>query len=152
MAWGDEDLLEATTADRSEYSQELRVSQVAPRFRVPGSAYLTIRAEDEAAVEARVAGLPDSLKTMLHVVDAEDLHRRWGEWYVGLPARGKLLHIGHESERTYGGYGNLLRTLKELARSLGDARWFITPRIEPEWIDELRVVDGVLGYERVEVE
>src|SRR5688572_21341866 len=126
MAWGDEDLLEATTADRSEYSQELRVSQVAPRFRVPGSAYLTIRAEDE--------------------------DRRWGEWYVGLPARGKLLHIGHESERTYGGYGNLLRTLKELARSLGDARWFITPRIEPEWIDELRVVDGVLGYERVEVE
>jgi tetratricopeptide (TPR) repeat protein len=152
MAWGDEDLLEATIADRSEYSQELRVSQVAPRFRVPGAAYLTIRAEDAAAVEARVAGLPDSLKTMLHVVDAEDLHRRWGEWYVGLPARGKLLYIGHETERTYGGYGNLLRTLKELAPSLGDARWFITPREEPEWIDELRVVDGVLGYERVEVE
>lgn len=151
MAWGDDGVAElaAKIADGGTHAAELRVEQVAPRYRVPGSAYLKIREGREVAVEAALAAMDEKLHTMLKVADAAVLHRAWGDWHAGLPARGGLLHVGHETERTYGGYGNILAAIQRLAPDLEDARWFVSERSEARWIDELRVVDGALRYRRV---
>lgn len=139
MVWGDPQDLEAAICDRSEYSQELEISQVAPRYRVPGSAYLKIREGCEAEVEAALTAMDENLHTLLQVC-------------AGLPTAGAFVHVGHESERTYAGYGNALRAVQALARWLEDARFFITERSEASWIDELRIVEGVLAYRRLEIE
>ncbi|HEY5928403.1 MAG TPA: tetratricopeptide repeat protein [Kofleriaceae bacterium] len=134
--------------DTEEYRMELQVDHVSPRYLVPSAAFVPVRAGCEREVEAAHAALSDALRNVLHLHDAANLHGRDGaSWYAGLPTTGKLVEIGHHSDRAYAGYGNLFRAIGAFAQWLGDARFFISEDYST-FVDEYRIRDGVLQVER----
>jgi tetratricopeptide (TPR) repeat protein len=159
-AWGDRTLhylvvrmlsypeLQAELAgDTDEYRMELDVDQVTPRFAVPSAAFVPIRAGCEDAVAAALAAMTDRIQGVLAVRDAAELRAGTGSWYAGLPPAGKLVEVGHSTDRSYAGYGNLFRAIETIAPMLGDARFFISEDYS-SWIDDYRIENGTLSVER----
>jgi tetratricopeptide (TPR) repeat protein len=120
---------------------------VSPRYAVPSAAYVPIRAGCEQQVTAAIEAMTESLQNVLHLREAAELRAGERTWYAGLPASGKLVEIGHHSDRSYAGYGNLFRAIGSLAAWLGDARFFISEDYST-WIDDYRLRDGALTVER----
>jgi tetratricopeptide (TPR) repeat protein len=137
------ELADELATDTEESRLELDVMQVAPAFRVQSAAFVPVRAGCEEELAVLVDALPPSLQNVLGVREAAELRKGSSDWYAGLPAHGMLLEIGHSSDRTYCGYGNLFRALLALAPRLADARFFITEQYSC-WVDEYRIRDGVL--------
>lgn len=148
MAWGDAQGLAEACISTEECSQGLDVDQVAPRFRVQGSAYLVVRVGHEAEVVRAIEGLGEALRGAVQAVDAGTLNEC--DLYARLPDGGWLVRVGQAGDRSPVVYGALLRAVAALAPWLEDGRLLIRERGENgRWIDELRVVDGALAYERL---
>lgn len=142
----DDELVTELVADTGEYRMELQVDQVSPLFRVPGRALLPIRDGGGAAVAAALDGMSDRMRGVLAVCDVAQLARGDG-WYAGLPPAGEFVVVGHDSDRSYAGYGNLVRALAALAPLLGDARFFVSEDYDV-FVDDYQIQDGVLRVTR----
>lgn len=133
--------------DFDEHRNELRVEQVSPAYRVPRAAYLPVRADRLADVEAFFDAASERLTNCVRPVDGARLRDgREAAWFAGLPRR-PLIQVGHDSDRTYAGYANIYRAIKALAPMLDDCRFYISEDYST-FVDEYRIEGGALWLER----
>lgn len=126
--------------DTAEERNELHVEQITPPFDIDREAFVTVESAALEDLRKVYATLSERVQYMLHFHEP-------GEHGAPLDPQKAYLRLCHDSDRTYAGYANIYRALKALAPFCEDARFMISEDYA-RWVDEYRIEEGVLGFER----
>ena len=132
------------------YRCELQVEQLTPVFGSRRAAFLPVRAGHEAEVSDLLAELPNPIDRFFHPMPGS----AFAEWMDKLGAEAvrpaddrTFIRLGHDSDRIYSGYENLYWVICRLAPHIDDCR-FIIKEDYSSWVDEYRIREGELEFER----
>lgn len=145
---------EAEILDYDEESRgEYRVEQICPVWSTGREALLLVRPHEEAeeAVEDILDAFSDRMQAFFRTMSSATVDRAWrgkgGARLENIPSGRDFVRLAHDSDRNYSGYENIYRGIRALAPHLEDCRFVISEGYGT-WVDEYRVVDGELLFER----
>lgn len=144
---------EREIGDRAEeYRCELRVRQITPIWGTAREAFVLVRPGSEGAVGAiRERFASSALGGFFHLMTSAELETSWrgsdGAASEPVPPGRLFIRLAHDSDRTYAGYENIYRVIREFASHGEDCRFVISEDYS-SWVDEYRIVAGDLVFER----